>query len=324
MDVRKLNELCKETLITIEQVNWSKPTSKSLLISLLDETVCSIEKHGLKADDIMFTTEELVGLVKTGNFTEQQIKKFKSDHFGEAISLLEKVNQVRKNEKHEGVYFELRINDTGEVGGAKNKKHHFLKVVKLSSDSIEGVENKENTNLISYDAVQLPKASWLAKPFMSIELSSWRLGIFMSIPITLLLIAYFLFLLFLFTPSTEAIVIIGIFCLVVALSWKSIFPFYEANMKRIAIAPQWMMKWSQTSAQLESIKLDRIRKNGRNYRKLEFVIYEGVCPVCGNTVELENGKANLKGRLIGKCNESPREHLFSFDHITKNGAYLIK
>ncbi len=82
------------------------------------------------------------------------------------------------------------------------------------------------------------------------------------------------------------------------------------------------MGFSITTAQIESIKLDKFRKNGRPYRKLEFVIYEGKCPICKNTVDVEKGKRQNKGRLIGYCNESPREHVFSFDHVTKKGRLL--
>lgn len=83
-------------------------------------------------------------------------------------------------------------------------------------------------------------------------------------------------------------------------------PFYEAHTMRIAIAPQWMMKLSQVTAQIESIPLKKLRKTGKPYRRLKF----------------EKGKRRFKGRLIGTCSQSPREHQFSFDHITKKDVLL--
>lgn len=323
MDVRKLSELCKNALLNVEQVNWSKPTSKSLLVALLEKTIYSIENDGLKAKDIMFTTEELVGFVKTGNYTEQQIKKFKSDHYNETVSLLDKVNQLKKEKQAGDVYYELKISDTGEIGGAKNKKHHFLEIIETSNETNNKSRKVKCLESIVYDAVQLPKPYWFAKPFMSVELSSWRLGVFILIPIVLLLIAYLLVLQFVFSPTTETLIFIALFCMMVFLMWRSVYPFYEANVKRIAIAPQWMMKMSQVTAQFESLKLEQVRKNGRPYRKLEFVVYESVCPICGNVIGVERGIGIFRERLIGVCNESPREHLFSFDHVSKRGEKLF-
>lgn len=88
------------------------------------------------------------------------------------------------------------------------------------------------------------------------------------------------------------------------------------------IASQWLLSLLYVSAQIVSIKLNKRSVNGRPYRKLEFVIYKGKCPICNNIVEIEKGKREFKGRLIGLCNESPREHIFSFDHVTKKGALL--
>lgn len=81
-------------------------------------------------------------------------------------------------------------------------------------------------------------------------------------------------------------------------------------------------KAGQLNGQIESIKTEKLRKNGRPDRKLQFVIYEGKCPLCTNKVEIIQGKGRFKGRLIGECTESPREHVFSFDHVTKVGRSI--
>ena len=72
----------------------------------------------------------------------------------------------------------------------------------------------------------------------------------------------------------------------------------------------------------ENKTLDEIKKNGKQFRVLELVIYKADCPICGNDISVIAGKNKYKGRLIGECDESPRGHVFSFDHITKKGLFL--
>jgi hypothetical protein len=304
MDIRKLRLLCIEALPLIEQVNYSKPTPKRLLSALLEKTIELIENEH-KVDEIMFTTLELIGLVKTGSINEQKAKKFKADHYSETEKLLLKINELIEEQGCTDSKYILELSDTGEVGGAKNKKHHFLKLVEKNEES-----NKEKVNFsfhsIEYNAVQLPKAYWFAKPFMSIELSSWRLFLFVVIPLLALITGLNLFIQSMLTPSTSEFLSFVVFISIFGYLSYLVFPFYVANQLRITIAPQWLMGFSITTAQIESIKLNKFRKNGRPYRQLEFVIYEGKCPICNNIVDVEKGKRQYKGRLIGYCNESPR------------------
>jgi hypothetical protein len=128
MDIRMLKETCEATLHLIDEIEYSKPTPKMLLTALLERTIELID-DGYKVDDIMFTTFELIGLVKTGSISENQAKKFKSDHYSETESLLNKINELRENQHRGNLEYLIELSDTGEKGGAKNKKHHFFKIV---------------------------------------------------------------------------------------------------------------------------------------------------------------------------------------------------
>lgn len=319
MDVRKLKEHCEAALPLIDNVGYSKPAPKLLLKSLLEKTIELVDS-GINGNDIMFTTIEMVELLKN-NVTEQQAKKFKSDHYAETEILLDKINKLKNKQGYSDSKFILELSDTGEIGGAKNKKHHFIKLIEIKKTG-KDTSKESDLNFIEYEPVQLPKPSWFAKPFMSIELSSWRLSLFLFIPISAMIIGYVLFIKSIFTPTDSELIAFLIFIAVVTFIGHSIFPFYEAHHLRIAIAPQWMIKWNQITGQVESLKLDKLRKSGRPYRKLEFVIYEGKCPICHNVVEIKKGRRQFKGRLVGICNESPREHVFSFDHVKEIGTRL--
>lgn len=59
---------------------------------------------------------------------------------------------------------------------------------------------------------------------------------------------------------------------------------------------------------------------------LHLVRYVANCPICAekgcDTVRIESGRLEFFGRLVGRCNRSPNEHVFSFDHVTRHGRFL--
>jgi hypothetical protein len=326
MDVIKLKSACEQLLPLLDDVDYSKPTPKGLLSALLEKTIEQIDS-GQTSDNLMFTAEELVNLVKTGTYNKDQIKKFKADHYKEANNLLDKVNELKKEKNSSSSYFKLKLSDTGEKGG--NKKHHYLDFDEIKVDTNDEFDKDANYTVkkdisadISYEAIQLPKPVWYAKPFMSIELTHWRLKLYLIIPMSLLVIAYYLFINSIFSSTSKEVINLAIFASIVFVLWKLLIPFFLVTDRRIVIAPEWMLRLKQLTAQLESVKLDKLRPNGRPYRKIILVIYEADCPICGNKVAISNGKREFKGRLIGMCDESPREHIFSFDHVTQSGNKL--
>ncbi|GFE77360.1 MULTISPECIES: hypothetical protein [Sphingomonadaceae] len=59
--------------------------------------------------------------------------------------------------------------------------------------------------------------------------------------------------------------------------------------------------------------------------RLAIVIrrYFADCPICdAETVMLARGGLEYPGRIVGRCQNSPREHVFSFDRVTLEGAPL--
>lgn len=65
-------------------------------------------------------------------------------------------------------------------------------------------------------------------------------------------------------------------------------------------------------------------KDKSSPRILRLVKYLAECPICGAEVLIDKGGPDFPRRLIGRCQESPREHIFSFDRITKTGNKLRK
>jgi len=54
-------------------------------------------------------------------------------------------------------------------------------------------------------------------------------------------------------------------------------------------------------------------------QEITIASYSGICPICGDTVQLENDKWI---RNIGKCQQNPMRHRFSFDHATRKGELI--
>lgn len=57
-------------------------------------------------------------------------------------------------------------------------------------------------------------------------------------------------------------------------------------------------------------------------RWIQLVRYTAVCPQCGATLNLLRGEPDWIRRLVDRCTESPREHVYSFDRVTLRGKRL--
>ncbi len=92
-------------------------------------------------------------------------------------------------------------------------------------------------------------------------------------------------------------------------------PWYVLMDDRIKMAEEIWTTFSQREAQIELL-----RRDGR--RQLRIVLYLSTCSVCGSVMHVEAGRREFHHRLVGRCAESPREHVFSFDRVTKRGFPL--
>lgn len=87
---------------------------------------------------------------------------------------------------------------------------------------------------------------------------------------------------------------------------------------RIALASDWFLAWREDGATIEVIRSERDEvPNTILVRR-----YTATCPVCGSMVKLDRGEPDFPRRIVGRCIESPREHVFSFDRVTRSGAPL--
>jgi len=203
------------------------------------------------------------------------------------------------------------------IGEGNHRNNFFINIQRINAESRE-VDAKISHD-IAYTVSSLPKPLPWAKPFLNLEVTGWKFLTYIGFPLFNLL--YFTILVFWnlygFSSLSATVLIISTFAVASFFHW--IYPIYEAMDKRVGIAPFWMLNLNVISAQLRANKLGEKKEDGKQYRILELVVYKANCPVCGNVVSVVAGKSKFKGRLIGECDESPREHIFSFDHTKKIG-----
>lgn len=97
--------------------------------------------------------------------------------------------------------------------------------------------------------------------------------------------------------------------------WTSAVPLNRLGEDRIAMATEWWAGFDAPS-QVEVIR------TGDRTSHVQLVRYTARCSVCGSKVDVVDGQREFPRRLVGVCSESPREHIFSFDRVTRTGFPL--
>jgi hypothetical protein len=96
---------------------------------------------------------------------------------------------------------------------------------------------------------------------------------------------------------------------------EGVFQLFE---DRIIIAPEWMLAWKEFGATIEITRSN----NPETPSEIHVNRYSATCPICENMVKLAKGEPDFPRRIVGRCEENPREHVFSFDRSTKCGLPL--
>ncbi len=91
---------------------------------------------------------------------------------------------------------------------------------------------------------------------------------------------------------------------------------------RVTLAPWIMQPWSKQDDYLLELR----GAEGATRNTIFLVRYIADCPICGaqglNAVQVQSGRREFFGRLVGRCKHAPNAHIFSFDHISKQGRFL--
>ncbi|MGL5632279.1 MAG: hypothetical protein ACRDD3_07940 [Azovibrio sp.] len=89
---------------------------------------------------------------------------------------------------------------------------------------------------------------------------------------------------------------------------------------RLAMAPELMLGLREYGVCIEVMSPEEPGKI--RPRSLRLVKYAAICPTCKAQVLLDKGEPDFPRRIVGRCHESPREHVFSFDRVSQTGYRL--
>jgi hypothetical protein len=169
------------------------------------------------------------------------------------------------------------------------------------------------------------KLAWSTRPFFrkgEFWLVGWRRWLILAWFIgTILGATLLVFLIFwgLVGPTpintSHIAALIIIFGLPVALWTEVLGPWLRLFDDRIIPAPDLLLAVGAEAAQMEVY-----REN--DLRVIRFVRYSATCSFCSASVYLDDGAPDFPRRLVGRCSESPREHVFSFDRVSQRGEIL--
>lgn len=181
--------------------------------------------------------------------------------------------------------------------------------------------NAYDASALTYICEDIANPGLLARLFSKgIDLSGWRRYIFVAgISIPLLFGLIILIILMIQISNWDFYGVERIFqtfisiALFASASWLLIGSFIKLPDNRIVIAPTWM----------QSEFNDRLLEMRRSpVRSIKAVHYSAKCPICKGKVNAMSGRWEFPGRIVGRCENSPVEHIFSFDHVTRSGKSL--
>lgn len=296
----------------------------------LSETILEDE---VDVEDVRFTPDEIYK-----HMADRVHVKPQSDISGWVRSrykeLLKKpLQQVEGNLKSVALEKDLKAYPTVEVdstlGGRNNKSTYFIKPVLLSEENStlerEALEYEIPEGGLRYQEEQ-SKLPFYSQWLSNLDLTGWKRWIWvflMLFPLVIFVMLGFVPLLFNVTTDwVNELAHFTVYGLLFLLCVGLLFhPFYRVLNNRVVRLPDWMSITSFDNVLLE-LRTIKNEDDSFKHKNLSLVTYSGKCPICRGRVSIHGGGLQFKGRLIGKCAESPVEHVFSFDHVTRTGRYL--
>lgn len=223
----------------------------------------------------------------------------------------------------------------GNKGGRGNETLFWIDVVENIfitvevEDDVQQEQEATWTPYISYTRVPSPdiKISFLLKPFFrqgqmrnrsAKGLIFWG-GIIFSFAYASLSM---LFLSIALVNLGQKIASVNIFLMLtitggfIFLFKDAIWPMWRLPEHRVIKAPTFFLSFMEMDADIE------MHRDEQRNQHTRFTRFEATCSICGAHVRLKTGKPDQGAPLVGRCNESPHAHVYSFDRVHLTGKLL--
>lgn len=217
-----------------------------------------------------------------------------------------------------------------EGGGTGNPTLYRIDWVAATTDGLARQPEKPDVlpapkpKTVRYVCEDIEDANPFARIFSNgFQLNGWRRQLYIFALGAPLLLLWLLFVQFAFGVTVLATVgkqnVVTSLLSLGFVFWAvmlTVGPLYRLGIDRIVLAPWWMQ------SEDEDRLLERRSPPRHPDKTIKAVRYVANCPLCGSKVSATKGRLEFFGRIVGRCEEAPVEHVFSFDHITRDGRWL--
>lgn len=319
-----------ECLQSFISLNGSDRNEYKLLKAVADLTILKIQQNKLPE---VTSKEVFIYIFANGNVDEASSrlaniwKKIESQLKEQIIDRLAEYAHGKKLDNYPWV--EKLASD----GGSGNLTKYRLIEVPINIETISQTNyyREKIAHDIEYYAVKDIKPSFIAKLIFNekLELIGNRKWIMIFYPILGMIVYLMLIAAFIMAIGTEPEPLTSknltyvFFILAAAWLFRKKVDRYERFLSdRIVIASENLMAFSESDVVQELVTVED-ENNNFLYKKVRLTKYAGVCPVCSAQVILDKGEPDFPRRIVGRCKESPREHVYSFDRVTLLGESLV-
>lgn len=216
-------------------------------------------------------------------------------------------------------------------GGSGNTSKYFFLYIAVTQKQTVPSHSGTPTAAVTVQYImdtQIQPAWWIGWLLKSgYKLYGWRKWLFLAYClITFIAIGCYLFLSFLSIvydqhSFSDFIKLVGSSIGVGIMGFLCLGPYVQLVNWRITMAPLLFTAFNEVDhAQLELVTLSDDPSGAK--REMRLVRYSAQCPICSSRVLLRRGGRQFPGRLVGRCEESPAEHVFSFDRMQQSGVLL--
>jgi hypothetical protein len=218
-----------------------------------------------------------------------------------------------------------------EGGGAGNQTLYFLEARKVNVvDKNALLLNSKVKNDVTYIPAVNVLPSWWAKWLFNQNNSAngWRKMIYVFYPMIPIIFSLLFFLAVWLVNINKNTPIsaqdIASFTLILAMFFycRHILRTWLHLMEdQIIMAPDNLLSMAERDVWLVLVSTydERTKKKTK---ALRLVKYASQCPICKAEILLDKGEPDFPRRIVGRCQESPREHVYSFDRALKAGYKL--
>ena len=310
----QLIEIAKESA-----AGWRRNSKAGSLIRAL----CDLSAAHPERADLGFNPAELYERIASPAQRQGMADKNFGKEIGACFKDLEaKREALVEHAAHHGLDWHAGV-DKKVGGGAGNPSLYRLIRVPIERSNPAPIEPALPEGHIRYLCEDsLPARGWTAALARGIDIQGWRRVVYISVGIltvvTPLVLLYIVFVMSLFAPATRDLLNAMVASIVIAaVIYQEVFPIFSVVNSRILQAP-FLVLLLQDDALLEWRCPPK-----HPSKSLRLVRYSGSCPIC-------DGRVNVARRqplwapadLVGRCEDAPNAHVFSFDHITRSGGPL--